>query len=123
MQDTTAPVAGQGSNLEQSIDKLGDAAKDAATAIGDAAKDAAGRAVESVGPTLDAAKDAAAEAARNADIAVNTVAQGCGGSFGAGWNALWQGNFGMAGQMFGNAMTTCTDSVTAAFMGLFPGWW
>ncbi|MGQ9365427.1 hypothetical protein [Azospirillum sp. ST 5-10] len=123
MQETTPDTGGQSSNLEQSIDRLSDAAKDAATALGDAAKDAAGRAAEQAAPAIDAAKEAAAEAARNADIAVNTVAGGCGDVFGAGWNALWQGNFGMAGQLFGNAVTTCTDSVTAALMGLFPGWW
>ncbi|WP_029007727.1 hypothetical protein [Azospirillum halopraeferens] len=122
MQETTSPLDAR-SNLEQSIEKLGDAAKDAAAALGDAARDAAGRATEKVGPAIDAARDAAAEAARNADIAVNTVARGCGDSFGAGWSALMQGNFGTAGQMFGTAMTSCTESFTAALMGLFPGWW
>lgn len=123
MQETTPATGGQSSNLEQSIDRLSEAAKDAAAALGDAAKEAAGRAAEQAGPALDAAKAAAADAARNADIAVNTVAGGCGDVFGAGWNALWEGNFGIAWRLFGDATFTCTDSVTAALMGLFPGWW
>lgn len=113
---TTGPTVGQ--TIEQSIGKAGDAAQDAARDLGTAAGRAADSAMEQLAPLADHAE----RMGRDMAIAADTVRQGCAEGFANGWWAMWDGNFGTAFQYWGEATASCTDSVTASLMALFPGY-
>lgn len=113
---TTQPTPGQ--TIEQTFDKLGSAAQDAAKELGQAAGKAADSAMQQLAPISDKAD----QVVRDLGVAANTVQHGCAGGFAAGWDALWQGNFGMAFQLWGGASASCADSITASVMALIPGW-
>lgn len=115
----TSGTANVGQNIEQTIDKLGEAAHGAAKDLGAAAGRAADSAMQQLGPVTNAVQDTA----RDLGAAANTMVLGCQDGFGAAWYALWDGNFGLATQHFGAATAACTDSISASLMGLFPGWW
>jgi hypothetical protein len=113
---TDHPTAGQ--TIEQTFDKLGSAAQEAAKELGQAAGRAADSAMQQLGPVANSAE----QVARDLGIAANTVQQGCAGGIFAGWDALWQGNFGAAFQLWSGASASCADSITASIMALLPGW-
>lgn len=113
---TDHPTAGQ--TIEQTFDKLGSAAQEAAKELGQAAGRAADTAIQQLGPVADKAD----QVARDLGIAANTVQQGCTGGILAGWDAMWQGNFGMAFQLWSGATANCADSLTASLMALLPSW-
>ncbi|NYZ14018.1 hypothetical protein HL658_15790 [Azospirillum sp. RWY-5-1] len=113
---TTQPTPGQ--TIEQTFDKLGSAAQDAAKELGQAAGRATDSAMQQLGPISDKAD----QVVRDLGVAANTVQQGCAGGFAAGWDAMWQGNLGMAFQLWSGATASCADSLTASLMALIPGW-
>lgn len=113
---TDQPTAGQ--TIEQTFDKLGTAAHDAAKELGQAAGRAADSAMQQLGPISDKAD----QVVRDLGVAANTVQHGCAGGLAAGWDALWQGNLGMAFQLWSGASASCADSITASLMALIPGW-
>jgi hypothetical protein len=114
------PPPGIGQNIEQSLNKLGQAAHDAARDLGAAAGKAADQAAAKITPMTEQASKSLDATARDLEIAASTVKQGCAEVAGSAWNALSAGNFGQMGDAIKATAGTCADSLGASLMALTP---
>lgn len=109
-----------GRSIEQGLDKLGQAAHDAARDLGAAAGRAADQAAAKLGPAADAAQKSLEATARDLEIAAQTVKLGCSDGAGSAWDALLSGNFGLAGEAVKATAGACSDSLGASLMAILP---
>lgn len=114
------PSPSVGQNIEQSINKLGQAAQDAAREWGAAAGKAADQAAAKLSPMADSAAKSLDATTRDLGVAASTVKQGCAEITQSVWDAVAVGNFGQAGEIIKAASATCSDSFGASLMALFP---
>ena len=114
------PPPSVGQNIEQGLNKLGQAAHDAARDLGAAAGKAADEAAAKITPMAEQASKSLDSTARDLEIAAATVKQGCTEVAHSAWSALSSGNFGQAGDAIKATAGTCADSLGASLMALTP---
>ena len=117
---TVPPPSTVGQSIEQSLNKLGQAAQETARDLGAVAGKAADEAAAKLAPVAESATKSIDAAARDLGIAASTVKQGCADVANSAWSAISSGNFGQASDAIKATAGTCADSFGASLMAIVP---